>query len=591
MNLEIILLIAILAATLAAFVFEWLPLDVVALSSLALLLATGLITPEQAVSGFSNPAVITVMMLFIAGDALVRTGAVRKLSEWLARRAGGSASRLWTSFLLLVGGVSSFVSNTATVAVLMPVAIQLAHRMKFSPSKILIPLSYASIYGGTVTLLGTSTNLLVSAMAADRGIRPFTVFEFAWLGVPLLIVGTLYNVFFLRRVLPSRSVISSLTRKYRIVPFLTEVKVPEGSPLVGRTVLEEQVSERHELNVLEILRGGEKISIDIRNTVLKPDDVLIVRGGVESIVGFKEQFGLLLLSDIKLKDTDLADANNVLMEVQLAPNSTLDGRSLREIDFRRRYGCFVLALNRQGEIRREKLAAIPLRRWDTLLVFGPRARVEALLTNDDFAPLQELDISLGLSRGWWLVALAFPAIVLLAVLGMSVLKASILTVVALLLTRRISIQRAYRSIDWTVIFMLAAILPLGLAIEEHGVARVIGETLAGLGADRGPLVLLAAIYIATAVLTELISNNAAAVLMVPIAITSASVAGVDPKPLLMAVTFAASTSFLTPMGYQTNTMIYGPGGYRVSDFLKAGFPLLIVFFAISMLLIPRIWPF
>ncbi|MGH9382498.1 MAG: sodium:proton antiporter, partial [Thermoanaerobaculia bacterium] len=504
---------------------------------------------------------------------------------------GGSASRLWTSFLLLVGGVSSFVSNTATVAVLMPVAIQLAHRMKFSPSKILIPLSYASIYGGTVTLLGTSTNLLVSAMAADRGIRPFTVFEFAWLGVPLLIVGTLYNVFFLRRVLPSRSVISSLTRKYRIVPFLTEVKVPEGSPLVGRTVLEEQVSERHELNVLEILRGGEKISIDIRNTVLKPDDVLIVRGGVESIVGFKEQFGLLLLSDIKLKDTDLADANNVLMEVQLAPNSTLDGRSLREIDFRRRYGCFVLALNRQGEIRREKLAAIPLRRWDTLLVFGPRARVEALLGNDDFAPLQELDISLGLSRGWWLVALAFPAIVLLAVLGMSVLKASILTVVALLLTRRISIQRAYRSIDWTVIFMLAAILPLGLAIEEHGVARVIGETLAGLGADRGPLVLLAAIYIATAVLTELISNNAAAVLMVPIAITSASVAGVDPKPLLMAVTFAASTSFLTPMGYQTNTMIYGPGGYRVSDFLKAGFPLLIVFFAISMLLIPRIWPF
>lgn len=591
MSLDVILLLAILVATLAAFVFEWLPIDLVALTSLALLLATGLITPEQAVSGFSNSAVITVMMLFIAGDALVRTGAVRKLSEWLVRRAGGSTNRLWTSFLFLVGGVSSFVSNTATVAVLMPVAIQLAHRMKFSPSKILIPLSYASIYGGTVTLLGTSTNLLVSAMAASRGLPPFSVFEFAWLGVPLLVVGTLYNVLFLRRILPSRSVISSLTRKYRIGQFLTEVKIPAGSPLVGRTVLEEQVSERHELNVLEILRGGEKISIDIRNTVLQPDDVLIVRGGVESIVAFKEQFGLLLLSDIKLKDSDLADANNVLMEVQLAPNSSLDGRSLKAIDFRRRYGCFVLALNRQGEIRREKLAAIPLKRWDTLLVFGPRTRVEGLLSDEDFAPLQEVDIPLGLSRGWWLVALAFPAIVLLSAFGMEVMTASILTVVALLVTRRISMQRAYRAIDWTVIFLLAAILPLGLAIEEHGIARVIGETLARIGADVGPLALLAAVYIATAVLTELISNNAAAVLMVPITLTSASVVGVDPKPLLMAVAFAASTSFLTPMGYQTNTMIYGPGGYRVSDFLKAGLPLLLLFFAVSMLLIPRIWPF
>lgn len=279
------------------------------------------------------------------------------------------------------------------------------------------------------------------------------------------------------------------------------------------------------------------------------------------------------------------------MEVQLAPNSTLDGRSLKEIDFRRRYGCFVLALNRQGEIRREKLAAIPLERWDTLLVFGPRTRVEGLLSDEDFAPLQEVDIPLGLARGWWLVALAFPAIVLLSAFGMSVMKASILTVVALLVTRRISMQRAYRAIDWTVIFLLAAILPLSVAIEEHGIASALGESLARIGAGAGPLALLAALYVATAVLTECISNNAAAALMVPIAISSASVTGIDPTPLLMGVAFAASTSFLTPMGYQTNTMVYGPGGYRVGDFLKAGLPLRLVFFALSTLLIPRIWPF
>ena len=591
MSLEIFILLAILVFTLAAFVFEWMPIDLVALSCLALLLITGLITPDEAVSGFSNPAVITVMMMFIIGEALVQSGVVRNVSRHLARMAGARPTRIYTLFLLLVGAVSSFVSNTATVAVLMPIAIQLSKRFKFSPSKILIPLSYASIYGGTCTLLGTSTNLLVSAMAADRVGKGFSILEFAWLGIPLLIVGTLYNLFVVRRLLPSRTIITSLTRKYHLASYLTEVKLTATSPLVGRTVLDEQISERFDLNVLEILRGKEKISIDIRRTPLRADDILIVRGNVESIVAFKEQFGLLLLSDIKLRDTDLSDANNVLMEVQLSPASDLAGRTLREIDFRRRYGCFVLALNRQGEAVQRKLADIPLRRWDTLLVFGSRTRVEALLDYDDFAPLQELDIRLGLIRGWWISVLAIPMILILATLGMSVLKAAILTTVGLLVTRRVSIQRAYRAIDWTVIFLLAAILPLGLAIEKLGIAAHIGEGIARLGAGYGPYALLAAIYLGTAILTEMISNNAAAVLMVPISIASAHALGIDPKPLLMAVAFAASTSFLTPMGYQTNTMVYGPGGYRVTDFIKAGLPLLGIFFTMSMLLIPVIWPF
>jgi len=590
-SLEIFILLAIVVFTLAAFVFEWMPIDLVALTTLSLLLVTGLITPEEAVSGFSNPAVITVMMMFIVGEALVQSGVVRSVSRHIIRMAGARPTRVYTLFLLLVGAVSSFVSNTATVAVLMPLATQLSKRFKFSPSKILIPLSYASIYGGTCTLLGTSTNLLVSAMAADRVGRGFSVLEFAWLGLPLLLVGTAYNLFVVRRLLPSRTIITSLTRKYRLASYLTEVKLTPTSPLIGRTVLDEQISERFDLNVLEILRGKDKISIDIRHTPLRADDILIVRGNVESIVAFKEQCGLLLLSDIKLRDTDLSDANNVLMEMQLSPTSDLAGRTLREIDFRRRYGCFVLALNRQGEAVQKKLADIPLRRWDTLLVFGSRTRVEALLDYDDFAPLQELDIRLGLIRGWWLSVLAIPAILIMTALGMPVLKAALLATVGLLVTRRISIQRAYRAIDWTVIFLLAAILPLGLAIEKLGIARHIGETLATLGTGYGPYALLAAVYLATAVLTEMISNNAAAVLMVPIAISSAQVLGVDSKPLLMAVAFAASTSFLTPVGYQTNTMVYGPGGYRVADFIKAGLPLLVVFFGISMLLIPRIWPF
>ena len=592
MTIEIALLAAIILFAIAAFAFDWLSMDVVALTSLALLLIFDLVTPEQAISGFSNPAVVTVMMMFVLSAGLVHTGLISKLGYQISKSVGVNRLKAVLLLLLLVGGISAFLNNTAAVAVFMPVAIHVARHYRFSPSKILLPLSYTAIFAGTCTLLGTSTNLLVSALSDEAGHGPLSMFEFMWMGLVLFAVGLVYNLLVPFKYLAPRTILSSLTRQYHLSGFLTELRVRPGSKLAGRTVVDEKISERFQMNVLEVIRGPQKIYLDIRNTQLAADDVLLVRGTMEDILSFKEHYDLLLLTDIKLRDVDLSDEHTILAELQLSPGARVIGSTLKEIDFRRQFGCFVLALNRTGGYIREKLASIPLHQWDTLLVFGSRSRVEALYELEDFVPLGERDLKLRLSPRWWISALTIPAVVVLAALGvMPILKASILGCVVLLVTRSITVQQAYRSIDWTVIFLLAAILPMGLAMQNTGLDAVIGEFLTPIGSRYGPIVLLSVVYLATTLLTSIFSNNATAVLMVPIALTSAAQLGIDPKPLMMAIAYAASASFMTPVGYQTNAMVFGPGNYKFMDYVKFGTPLTVVFWLLASLLIPVFWPF
>jgi len=589
---DIILLLAIIVFTITAFVREWMNMAVIAMVCSGLLLLFGLVTPTEAISGLSNPAVVTVMMMFILSSSLVHSGVVTKLGYIIVDRTGDSRWKASLLLLLLVGAISAFINNTAAVGVFMPVAIHLARHYRFSPSKILLPLSYTAIFGGTCTLLGTSTNLLVSSLSAERGAGGFAVFEFLSFGAVLFAAGLLYTVIGPMRFLPSRVILSSLTRGYHLTAFRTEVKVPAGSRLVGRTVVQEQVSERHQINVLEIIRGRNKIPSELRSTPVEADDLLLVRGDMEDILAFKEQYGLLLLTDLKLQDTDLSDEHTILAEVQLSPTSRLIGSTLKEIDFRRRFGSFVLALRRTGELIREKLARIHLAQWDTLLVFGPRSRVESLYDMDDFLPLGERDLKIRLAPRWWLSILVILGVVLLATLGIvDILTAAYLGAVVLLVANSITIQQAFHSIDWTVIFLLAWILPLGLAIENTGLAAWIGEGLGLIGGRFGPMVMLSVLYLATSLLTSFFSNNATAVLMVPIAFTAAAELQVDVKPFLMAVAYAASASFMTPMGYQTNAMVFSPGNYRFGDYLKFGAPLNLVFWILASLLIPVFWPF
>jgi di/tricarboxylate transporter len=393
------------------------------------------------------------------------------------------------------------------------------------------------------------------------------------------------------RLLPSRVALSGLTREYHLSAYLTELRLPVGTKLEGSTVVREQISERFQINVIEIIRGKEKISTNLRNTPLIADDILLVRGPMENILTLKETFGLLLLTDIKLGDADLSDEHTILAEVQLHPSSQLVGATLKQIDFRRRYGSFVLALRRTGELIRDKLARIPLLPWDTLLIFGPHSRVEALYEMDDFVPLGERDLKIQLAYRWWINILIIVAVVLLAATGlMPILKTAILGAIALLITRRITIQQAYRAIDWTVIFLLAAILPLGIAMENTGLATLIGHGLSWVGETHGAMIMLSVLYLATSLLTSVFSNNATAVLMVPIAFSAAASLQVDVKPFLMAVAYAASASFMTPMGYQTNAMVFSPGNYRFNDYLKAGAPLTLIFWILASVLIPIFWP-
>lgn len=591
-TIEIALLLAILAFTLASFTREWLPLDATALVSLGLLLGFDLVTVEQAVAGFSNPAVVTVLMMFILSEGLVQSGLVRRIGYRIAAYARESSWRASAILLTLTGFISGFINNTAAVSIFIPVGTSLAEHYRISPSKILMPLSYAAIVGGTCTLIGTSTNLLVSALAVQHGYEAFSMFEFLWVGGVLFAVGMAYTLFVAIRWLPDRLGPSTLTGKYQMASYLTEVKVPPGSNLVGRTVLSEQISDRYRINVLEILRGKQRIATDIRNTPLAEDDTLIIRGAMQDIVAFKEQRGLLLLSDTKLDDADIADANNILAEVQLSPMSRLIGQTLQEVEFRKRYGCFVLALNRTGEVMRDKLAWVALKPWDTLLVFGPRQRVEGLQGLEDFMPVKELTVRLGLTKRWWVAAVTLPAVVLLAASGaMGILEAAILGVVFLLVAGAIRMQQAYTAIDWSVIFLLVAILPLGVAMEETELASRIGEGIVALGAPFPAIVVLSLVILVTSVLTAFITNNSAAVLMVPIALSVAGEMGVDGKPFLMAVAFAASLSFATPTGYQTNAMVLGPGGYKFMDYMKVGLPLTVILWLLATVLIPWMWPF
>jgi di/tricarboxylate transporter len=589
--MQIAILALLVLFLLVASARDWLPVDVAALVVLAGMLVAGLISLPEAVSGFSDSAVLTVLLMMILSEALAESGLVAKIGHSISRMSGGSFVRAVALLLLFAAAHSLFASNTATIAMLIPIAAQIARQHRTSPSRLLLPLNYAVIFGGTLTLVGTSTNLIVDSLARQRGVRGFTMFEFAPMGIVYVTVGLSYCAWLVRR-LPDRADAGGLTTKYQLASYLTELRVPITSRLVGRTVVEERISDRYRLNVLEILRGARKIAFDLRSTPLAPDDVLIVRGAMRDIVQFKEEHGLLLLSDTKLSDADLAGTDTVLVEVQLSPTSTLEGGTLREIDFRRRFGAFVLALSRTGELIREKLSSIPLKRWDTLLLFGPRRQVEQVLELDEFVPLQEVDLRLRLHPRWWLQAFTVLAVVLTAAFTrVPLLEAALVGVIALLASGTARIQKVYRSVNWSVFFLLAATLPLGKALENTGAAAQLGAWFAARGAELGPWATLSAIYFVTMVITELLSNAGTAVIMAPIAISTAAALGVDPRPFLFAVAFAASNGFVTPLGYQTNAMVYGAGNYRYRDFVRAGVPLNLIFWILSSLLIPTFWPF
>jgi di/tricarboxylate transporter len=587
--MEIALTLAILIGAVVLFVSEKYSIDLVAFMVAGSLLLFGLVTPQEGISGFSNQATVTVAAMFVLSVGLKKTGAVAAVGRLLVR-LGKNHFLVLALIMGTVGTISAFINNTAAVAVFLPLVLAVAAKRQISASRLLIPLSYASQFGGVCTLVGTSTNLLVSAISEQAGYGAFSMFEFSRLGLLMFAAGFLYFLLFGRWLLPDRQS-QELTAAFELGEYITELRVMADSPLIGKTVMESNLGTEHDVTILKMLDEDRKIWAPYRQR-LREGSVLLVRGRIQELMALKEATKLELHAEFKLRDESLQDEEMLLVQALIAPQSQLIGRTLKNIFFRHRYNSLVLAIHRRGALLRDKLNAVRLELGDALLVMAPTREVEALRADSDFIVLGEVQEP-SLHRRKVPVALAIVAgVVGLAAMGiMPILVSAILGCVAMVLSRCISLEEAYKAVDWKVIFLLAGILPLGIAMEKTGAANWLASNALDLAGGLGPVAVLAALYLLTATLTELMSNNATAVLLAPVAIATATQLGIDPKPLLMAVTFAASTSFATPIGYQTNAMVYNVGGYRYTDYLKVGVPLNLIFWVLATIFIPVFWPF
>ena len=598
MTLEIAIVLGVITLMFILFVMELFPLDVTALSILAVVLVLGYISPEEAISGFANPAVITIALLFVLSHALQKSGILEYMVIRLNKLTERSRFLGLFVFLISVALASAFVNNTAIVAIFIPLTIRLAQKYNLSPSKLLMPLSYIAIIGGTLTLVGTSTNLLVNSIYVNTisSSPPLGMFEFAKFGLVMLVIGMAYLLIAVPFLIPSRTVTSSLTKSYHMGGYLTELKVSEESPLVGRTCKERAVNKNYDITVLDILRDGKLISKNIRDTIIYPEDILFVRGSLENFLRMKEVEKVTMLTDEKLTQDELIHDDNTLVECLITNQTDLVGKSLMEINFRRRFGSFILAIRREGEILRKKIAHVVLQAFDTLLIYGPIEKIKELSDSGDFIVLGEIEATLQKHKYWWVsVAVIFGAVILAALGIVPILKGALIGAIFLLVIRVITANEAYQSINWQVIVLIAALIPLGIVIQKSGTAFWIGTVLNDIANAFNPLVrptiMLSLVYLVTIILTEMTSNAATAIIMTPIAISAAQQMGLDPRTFVFAVCFAASASFITPIGYQTNLMVYSPGGYKFTDYVRVGLPLAIVLWCMATWLIPILWPF
>jgi di/tricarboxylate transporter len=592
MTFEIVFVLALLVAAVVLFITEKLRVDLVALIVMAALLVSGIITPEEGIAGFSNPATVTVAAMFVLSHGLFKTGAINLIGNGLTMIGRRSYWVAVLAMMLLIGGISAFINNTAAVALFLPIVIGLARDLRVSPSKLLMPLSFASMFGGVCTLIGTSTNILVNSIGIAHRQPPFEMFEFAPLGLIMFAAGTLYMLAIGTRLIPNRRTSKDLTETFGMGDYLTEIILLPEAKSVGKSIKDSPLIEEMDVDIIEIYRDQELLSPPSPETVLQANDLLRVRCNVEMIRKLEDRVGVVLKSGLKWRDEDLQSAEAILVEAVIAPGSPLEGRSLKEADFRNSYGATALAIRHRGTVMRENLGNIPLKAGDVLLIEVRRDRLSQLKRNQAFVVVSELPVQ-DFRKGKIVPALVIIAgVVIAATLNiLPIVAGAIIGSVLFVATGVIDLEEAYEAIDWQVIFLLAGILTLGTALETTGAARLISSAILKTFGVWGPVAMIAAFYLLTSLLTEAMSNNASAAMIAPIAITTAETIGVSPRPFLVAVTFAASASFMTPVGYQTNTLIYGPGQYRFSDFLRVGTPLNLIFWVVATLLIPQFWPF
>lgn len=587
MGFEAILVLVVVAAAIVAFATERFPVEGVALSALIALLVGGVLDLNQGFAGFANEAVITVAAMFALSEGLQRSGALSTLARWLVRY-GTSPTRLLVLVVFVSGFVSAFVNNTAAVAVFIPLVLAAASANQLSPSKLLIPLSYASQLGGVCTLLGTSTNLLVASIAVSAGVGQMGVFAPTPYGLIVFVFGAFYLIVISPFLLPSRRG-ADLTENYSLGDYISELAVSANSALIGKRIRIQEWESEHGVRVLEVIRDQTKLFSPLDVTV-RADDILLINAELADLMAFRERFGLVIAPQFALNDKQLTGDNIHLVEALVAPGSRFAGETLDSLSFHARYHAIVLAIRRHGETLRDKLKDVQLSFGDALLVLVERDHLAALRQSPELIVLERGERLRSPRRARIALGIMLGVVGLAAFKVLPIALTALLGVMAMIFTRCMRADEAYQAVDWRVILLLACMIPLGTAMQDTGLARWIADNVVGQVSPLGALATLSAIYLLTAILTEFMSNNAAAVLMAPIAISTARTVDSDPLPFLLAVMFAASTAFSTPLGYQTNTMVYNTGGYRFRDFMVVGIPLNISLWIMATVGIPWIWP-
>jgi len=566
------------------FVRETYPTEVVALGGAAFMLVTGVLPVAGLLAVFSNPAPWTVGAMFILSGALVRSGALNTLSGLVSDYATERPALVLAGLAGFTLMASAFMNNTPVVVVLIPIAVQLARAIGVSPSKLLIPLSYTAIFGGMLTLIGTSTNLLVDGVAQASGLAPFGLFEVTPLAIILAGVGMVYLRLLGPRLLPERFSMADMLVSRQKNNFFTEVVVPEGSKIIGSVAVELDMFKRPGMRLVDVLRGDESLRRSLKEVVLEAGDRVVLKTGMDELLGLRESSALLMVEQIGARKT-------TTVEALISPGCRMIGKSLGSIRLRRRYGVYLLAVHRRNQNLGRALDSIVVRVGDTLLLEGEAEDIRRLAADMELIDVAHPEARPYRRRHAPLVIMALAAVVALSALGIAPIFAAALVAVAfVLLTRAIDADEAFGFVDGRLLVLIFSMLAIGAGLERSGAVVIIADGLAPwLRVLPAPLMVWA-IYLLTSVLTELVSNNAVAVVVTPVAIGLAQTMGIDPRPLVIAVMVAASASFATPIGYQTNTLVYGPGGYSFTDFMKVGIPLNLLIGIIASALIPVFWP-
>ncbi len=608
--MEIPLVLGILTVAMVLFATEWIRVDLTAVLVLLCVSLTGLVTTEEAFAGFSNPAVVTVVAMFVLGASLSQTGVTQAIGKVLFAVTGDREAMLVVGIMLTVGTMSAFMNNIGATAILFPAIMGIARQANISPSKLLIPLSFGSLMGGLVTLIGTPPNLLVSIALERHGYAGFKIFDFVPTGVPILILGVVFMATVGRKLLPERTTARAGIGEF-IRTYLTELVIQPDSPLIGKTLEESRLGRDFDIAVLGIIRRhpvsedtphegpGERptmrqvrILSPLPHEVLREGDHLLVEAHVEKIMEMRATRGVQIKAEASAKADAITGDDIGIMEVVISPQSWIVGKTLKELDFRSRFHVTALGIYRHGEMLHDKLGRIPIKGGDVLLVQGGLESLKRLRDERHFLVLEEPEVEgLRTDRAWRAVAIMGLVIACAAFGLLHIAVAGTLGAVLMVLSRCITMTESYRAIDWKAIFLIAGMLPLATAMENTGAAAWIADGILGGMAPFGPLGVMAAFFLCTTILTQVMSNAAAAVLVAPISIVAAESMGLSPYPFVMAIAISASASFITPVGHPTNILVYGPGNYRFTDYLRVGGPVLVLIFILTMFLVPVVYPF